>query len=240
MVKKPVKHHDNNSGPGDQQIAKDLVDVLFDIDKIVDCPRFMVTSRELCQVPLVPSAGNSEVVPLGSRMEELENTVGKLVKCFKEFKTSAVAPAPASFASVAAPSRPVHGGQNGVGVGGSFGGARPKDNPFSGRSVQNKVGGGTMQAARFYREMLMSLSEKRKVDEDDQTDQAENANANGGEYQYPHKRRARKVNYGKCSVEIAGGEAAPYEVFVGNTNPASTPEIIGDVLKKCAELLPPD
>ena len=26
MTKRPVKHHDNLSGPGDQQIAKDLVD----------------------------------------------------------------------------------------------------------------------------------------------------------------------------------------------------------------------
>ena len=41
-------------------------------------------------------------------------------------------------------------------------------------------------------------------------------------------------------MEVAGGEAAPYEVFVGNTNPGSTPDIIGDVLKKCAEMLPPD
>ena len=37
---------------------------------------------------------------------------------------------------------------------------------------------------------------------------------------------------------MAGGEAAPYEIFICNTNPASTPEIIEDVLKKCADQLP--
>ena len=32
-----------------------------------------------------------------------------------------------------------------------------------------------------------------------------------------------------------GGEATPYEVFIGNTNPASCVEIIKDVLKECAK-----
>ena len=67
-----------------------------------------------------------------------------------------------------------------------------------------------MQGARFASERLLSLSEKRKVD-------AENTNGNGDDYQYPGRRRPRKVNYGKCQVDIAGGEAAPYEVFIGNT-----------------------
>ena len=124
MTKRPVKHHDNLSGPGDQQIAKDLVDVLFDIDKRADCPRFMVSSRDLCQVQMF-STSNCEVVPLGSRMEELENTVLKLVKSFEEFKTRPVEPvASASFANVAGAglNSAVHGGGAG-----SFGGTRPKE-----------------------------------------------------------------------------------------------------------------
>ena len=35
---------------------------------------------------------------------------------------------------------------------------------------------------------------------------------------------------------MAGGEAAPIDLFVSNTNPASTPDIIRDVLVKCAEI----
>ena len=48
------------------------------------------------------------------------------------------------------------------------------------------------------------------------------------------------MNYGKCSVDVEGGEAAPYEIFIGNTNPGSTKEIIAEVLKKCADQLPAD
>ena len=89
----------------------------------------------------------------------------------------------------------------------------------------------------------MSLSEKRKVEDAEQAGGTGAATGDAGDgYQHQNNgnRRNRKVNYGKCNVEVAGGEAAPYEVFVGNTNPGSTPEIIGDVLKKCAEMLPPD
>ena len=35
-----------------------------------------------------------------------------------------------------------------------------------------------------------------------------------------------------------GAEAAPVEFFIGNTNPRATPEIISEVLKKCAKELP--
>ena len=37
---------------------------------------------------------------------------------------------------------------------------------------------------------------------------------------------------------LEGGEAAPYEVFIGNTNPGSTEEIIKNVLIQCSEKVP--
>ena len=43
------------------------------------------------------------------------------------------------------------------------------------------------------------------------------------------------MNYGKAKVEVAGSEAAPYEVFIGNTHPNSTEEKISEVLVKCSE-----
>lgn len=36
---------------------------------------------------------------------------------------------------------------------------------------------------------------------------------------------------------MVGGEAAPYEVFIGNTNPSSTDNIIKQVLQECAQTL---
>ena len=119
---------------------------------------------------------------------------------------------------------------------GSYGGTRPKDNNFYGRNGHH-LGG------RNGRDRLLSLSEKRKIEDAEQAGGTGAATGDGGDgYQNQNNgnRRNRKVNYGKCNVEVAGGEAAPYEVFVGNTNPGSSPEIIGDVLKKCAEMLPPD
>ena len=37
---------------------------------------------------------------------------------------------------------------------------------------------------------------------------------------------------------MAGAEAAPIEIFIGNTNPHATPDIIKEVLVKYAENLP--
>ena len=47
-------------------------------------------------------------------------------------------------------------------------------------------------------------------------------------------RKQRPVQYGVAKVNVAGGEAAPYDVVIGNTNPGSTKEIISEVLQKVA------
>ena len=46
------------------------------------------------------------------------------------------------------------------------------------------------------------------------------------------QRKQRPVQHGTAQVNVAGGEAAPYDVVIGNTNPGSTQEIISEVLKK--------
>jgi len=49
------------------------------------------------------------------------------------------------------------------------------------------------------------------------------------------KKAPRKVQYGTGQVTAGGvsGEAAPYEVWIGNTHPASTKDIIQEVLVEC-------
>ena len=233
-VTKPVKHTGGRAGTAIEQTAKEIVDVIYDLDKRADCPRFILSSRELSQIPGT-SISNSDVVPLGSRMEELEKTVGLLLKTVNDLKN-----APVSFAQVANAGIGGRAGQGGglVGQGGAGrdgvgqgGTAGRGDQPFVGaRSRLDSLSG-----RENFRERLQSLSEKRKQDEMT-GDNVENENE---QFQYP-RRRPRKVNYGKCNVDIAGGEAAPYEIFIGNTNPASTEEKIGEVLMKCADLLPED
>ena len=51
-------------------------------------------------------------------------------------------------------------------------------------------------------------------------------------------RRQRPVQYGTSKVNVAGGEARPYDVVIGNTHPGSTEEIIKDVLQKVAQQMP--
>ena len=48
------------------------------------------------------------------------------------------------------------------------------------------------------------------------------------------------MNYGKntATQNLEGAEAAPVEIFVGNTHPKATEAIIADVLTKCAQTLP--
>ena len=52
------------------------------------------------------------------------------------------------------------------------------------------------------------------------------------------RRQPRKMTYGTNQVEVEGAEAAPIEVFVGNTNPRATEEVIKKVLIKCADNMP--
>ena len=55
----------------------------------------------------------------------------------------------------------------------------------------------------------------------------------------PRRRQPRKMNYGTNKVQVEeGAEAAPIEMFVGNTNPRATEDIIKRVLLKCAENMP--
>ena len=61
---------------------------------------------------------------------------------------------------------------------------------------------------------------------------------NKEQFQFPKGRKPRKMTYGTNKVEIEGAEAAPIEVFVGNTNPKATEEIIKKVLLKCADNMP--
>ena len=246
MIQKPVKHRDNSSGPGEQQIARDLINAVYDLDQMEACPRYIVGSRELAQIPFT-SSSLAEPVALGSRMEELENTVNKLVNSFETFKnnvqvtttTPAVVPTFASVAAATIGNKSSHDqgqvdGQPGQILGG---GTRSRVDSLSGRG--GNVGGRLSQ--RIGRERIMSFSEKRKAEDHARGGEHSSSNDENMDQPFQFQRRPRRVNYGNCKgVEVVGGEAAPYEVFIGNTNPASTPDIIEEVLKKCADQLPED
>ena len=72
------------------------------------------------------------------------------------------------------------------------------------------------------------MGSKRKA-EDDTSD---------GFQTVPPRHQPRKVSYGKSKVTLAGAEAAPIDIFIGNTNPLATPEMIKTVLANSAQQLP--
>ena len=50
------------------------------------------------------------------------------------------------------------------------------------------------------------------------------------------KKKQRKINYGKAKVTTGRSDVAvaPYEVFIANTHPESTAELIKEILIECA------
>ena len=178
------------------------MEILAKLDNSEDCPIFMVSSRDLINVPIT-SISNRDVVPLGSRMDGLEKTVATLVKSIEDLKNSNVKEVPKvvieqpepTFASVAATAA-----------------NKDTNNRTVGAKVDERRGNASNERVQP-RQRLPSTKRKNEGEPDDDG------------FQVP-KRRARKVNYGKSNVTVAGGEAAPYEVFIGNTNPASTDDII--------------
>ena len=85
-------------------------------------------------------------------------------------------------------------------------------------------GTGGCRADRF-RQRLVS---KRKA-EDDFKD---------GYQQVPPRRQPRKVSYGKCNVTLVGAEAASIDIFIGNTNPLATSDMIKTVMENSAMKMP--
>ena len=61
-----------------------------------------------------------------------------------------------------------------------------------------------------------------------------------GQFQTVPPRRRRPVNHGSSQVVVEeAGQAAPIEIYVGNTTPAATESIVEAVLVKCAKGLEP-
>lgn len=96
-----------------------------------------------------------------------------------------------------------------------------------------------------------SESRKRKAEQEQIEQQRQQQTAGRGQPQQDgqddrsgwhdvNRGRRKKVQYGTSKLRVTGGDAAPYDVFVGNTHPDSTEENIKDVLKKVSESLTDD
>ena len=77
---------------------------------------------------------------------------------------------------------------------------------------------------------------------EDASEQEPNQSQKEEEFQKPkgRKNKSRKVVYGKSKVIIGGemaeaAEAAPYEVYIGNTHPKCDEESVKTILKECSK-----
>ena len=102
--------------------AKELVELVSKLDMEGKMPKIVVCSDQLARIPVGKSSlATADVVPISSRMSDLENIVNKLSDSFEKFKTEGMRP---SFANALGRTRLSSTQGRGVdGVGAAGGGA---------------------------------------------------------------------------------------------------------------------
>lgn len=178
-------------------------------------------------------------------MEDLENIVKKLAASFDSFKKVYENSTRRTFANVLGQGNGVRGaaiGQVGHGAGpgvgrGSGGGGPPTvlvDGAASlaahAYSKGHGQGGGHLSA---HHDRVRDLSPASKRNREEQ-DAGSGDNRNNG-FTQP---RRRKTKFGKSTVTLEGVDAAPVDIFVGNTNPRANAEKIKVVLILSAGQMP--
>ena len=203
--------------------SSDLVKNLADLSQQAS-PKVLpvVGPSSLALVPMVENTYQPrDDIALGARVLNLEKVIGDLSKAIMDMKNTPPpsTPVPATYAGAAAAATSTEA-TAGVRPGAAIGAIR--------KNWPNGLG---------VRDRGRSPSVKRKP-ESQEIREPETVVEQDPPFTEVQRRRPRKVQYGKSSVTVTGGEAAPYEVFIGNTNPASTKAIIEEVLKECANSMP--
>ena len=212
--------------------AKELVELVSRLNKDGKMPKIVVCSDQLARIPVGKSSlATADVVPISSRMSDLENIVNKLNDSFEKFKTEGMRP---SFANVLGRTRLNSTQGRGVGGVGAAGGGAAAATPSASEASLPVDEGQHMQHGQVQGQgqgqgQVGGGNGPKRKNEDTE---------NNGAFTPYQGRRPRKTNYGKSTFSMAGAEAAPIEIFIGNTNPHATPDIIKEVLVKYAENLP--
>ena len=193
---------------------------LQELKNRTDNPVYIVTSSNLFQVPGVIKDRVQAEPAVTARLDNIERMVETLTKGFKEMKDTKSAQWPAlQVNGAAAPVQPRESfAEQSLGARSRHGAAGRSKSPSVKRSAQEA-----------------QLQETAPVQQLGEEPWNHVVNRNQG-----RRPRSRPVQYGTAKVNVAGGEAAPYDIVVGNTNPASTDEIIKDVLQKVAQGMPED
>ena len=194
-------------------LGSNLVASLQELKGKDDRPIFVVSSSNLYQVPGVIKDTVQADPAVTARLSSIEKMVENLSKGFKEIKAAQ----PSQWPSLQVNGEPLQGGG---GQGGQHLGTRNRGGSvtagFRARSPSLKRSAEDAQITEVYTPVPAQQSAWSEV-----------VKKNQG-------RKQRPVQHGIAKVNVVGGEAAPYDVVIGNTNPGSTKEIIIEVLQKVA------
>ena len=228
--KDPVKHRDTKNHAAVKLWSREIYDIMIKADNENKLPEIVVSSKSLQKIPIANLSGANQVVPLSTRMDMMEKKMGELFDSVTKFVSGNAKVNLPVVGEVATVQGQVSGGPSGQGSGSmSFAGAVASNASGTHGTRQNQpLGFGNSLNVPSFQPRDRSLSVTSNSSKRKEID--------GEGFEKVIHRKPRKVNYGNSSVMIEGGEAAPIDIFIGNTNPGSTPEIISDVLVKCAEM----
>ena len=247
-AEKPGSHRNTAERSAGELYAGELHDMMKDLTAKKTLPKVVVTSVALPMVPLATLISKDEV-SISARLESLETGMRKLTESVNSVHFGAARPkltgqgiyTPVPKISVDSCDSVGASGLGGTNAadqgvqGGGLGEHRqanqgegqgclevPREQlgTFADVAARRRAGGGRQDRPR-----LGSIGEQQKRDRE-----------NDSGYQTVQNRRRRPVNHGSSKVEVdEDGQAAPIEVYIGNTTPAATESIVEAVLIKCAK-----
>ena len=214
-----------------------VLGALQELKSTAEPPVFIITSTSLAMVPGVVKNNVKADIAVTARLDNIEKMMEKLSTGFiemkndqrKEWPTIQLNGAPIGGANGG--NRQQHAAQNGQVGGQPFGGARSKH-----EQATLPVGG---LGLRDRSESRKRKAEEARVLQEQQQQQSHQQVGGQGQQGWNQvvagRGRGRKVQYGTSQVKVVGAEAAPYDVFVGNTHPDTTDETVKQVLRQVSE-----
>ena len=218
-----------------EKFFEDIVKVTSKLINDNKMPNILVLSSEILRIPR-PQSDSLDTAAVGSRMDVMDKRMGGVEKNMSEIlKNIQMIMAKNAVPPVLA-RKDNHDGQH-VDPAGTLG----RDAGQNGYA-QAAAASGLSNTQRGPQSQFRSrLNSKRNHAEMENGAAANDVNesdekANNQNWKDVKGRKQRKVTYGKAKVETSRSDVAvaPFEVFIANTHPKSTEELIKEILKDCS------
>ena len=231
------KHIPKNQDQGDLKdrvrvLGNAMLESLQELKNREDNPVFVVTSEQLFNVPGVVKDNVQTEPAVTARLDNIEQMVEALTKGFNEMKTvKNIHPCVEQFPSLRVNGEAVQDGLGQTGAQGG-GGVRTRIPP----SQHSRVRSVSPSIKRTAQEAQLQGGQDGQGQSHHQG-QGQPAHADTWSHVVGRNqgRRPRPVQHGTAQVKVAGSEAAPFDIVIGNTNPGSTEEIVRKVLIHVSE-----